>query len=94
MEQTKYEMLSSNKMKKRIMMILVVAAMLVNSILATAVTMVAERTGQGTIDVGNGSKVKFVSLDEGDAAAVMENGDLYCWGIHYSGEIGNGILSN
>ena len=42
------------------------------------------------------SNVRSVSLEENisASAAVTEDGDLYCWGYNYSGQVGNGNTEN
>ena len=41
-------------------------------------------------NIGSDSYVIDASLGEWHSAAIMENGDLYCWGWNKYGQVGNG----
>ncbi len=47
-------------------------------------------------EIRKGQMVSVSSISDSDYTriAIMENGDLYCWGYNYYGQIGNGNSSN
>lgn len=80
-------------MKRRTISVFVAMALLFNFNL----TMPTASFGESSVkaaDAGSGSVVKKVSLGYAHSGAVMENGDLYCWGENGSEEVGNGTTTD
>ena len=73
-----------NKLKKITAMILTLTMICmlcpIRTLADTSVTKVLE----------TGNYVKSISLVEAHSAAITTNGDLYCWGYNWNGEVGNG----
>ena len=70
-------------MKRRIMAILLVLALIMNS----NMTVVAGRAAMGDGDEKDTIKVVSVSLGDTHTAAITESGDLYCWGNNSHGQV-------
>ncbi len=79
-------------MKRRIISIILVIALAVNSNIALAATAFAE-SSEETAETENTIKVASVSLGCYYSAAVTSNGDLYCWGWNDYGRVGKGTTN-
>ncbi len=78
-------------MRRKILAGLLTAGMIINLCPAGMGTIEAKAEAVKTAeDAGSAERVKNICLGVLHSAAVMENGDLYCWGDNDSGEVGNG----
>ena len=81
-------------MKKRMISVLVVMALLFNVPLTIPTAPFGKGKTKAAVSTETEGMVKEVSLEGEHSAAITENGDLYCWGWNNNGQVGNGTTED
>ena len=77
-------------MNRRMISVLITTVLLFNVLLTIPMASLKGSEAKAVVGTETKNKAKKIFLGGYHSAAVMENGDLYCWGSNYYGQVGNG----